>query len=136
MASTANRSNPQDPEFRDFGQIALKADGADGYIRLDWFTPDGLPNWGDGRLFLLGTEGTIELRKYVDAGVSDRTDTLILVNGERCDKIDAAEAGLPYFARLVDDIRNRTETAMPQAHPFRVMELAIQAQTMADTSGT
>lgn len=136
MASTANRGTPQDPAFRDFGQIALKSDGADGYIRLDWFTPDGLPTWGDGRLFLLGTEGTIELRKYVDAGVSEQTDTLILVNGERCDKIDAADTGLPYFARLVDDIRNRTETAMPQPHPFRVMELAITAQTLADTAGS
>ena len=134
LASTANRANPGDPAFRDFGQVALKAPGVDGYVRLDWFTPDGLPTWGDGRLFLLGTEGTIELRKYVDAGRSDRSDTLILTNGTRCETIDAREAGLPYFARLIDDIRNRTETAMPQEHPFNVMELAIRAQAMADAA--
>lgn len=132
LATTANRDNPQDPDFRDFGQIALTADGVDGYIRLDWFTPDGLPTWGDGRLFLLGTEGTIELRKYVDPGRSERTDTLILTNGTRCETIDASRAGLPYFPRLIADIRDRTETAMPQAHAFAVMELAIRAQLMAD----
>ena len=37
-----------------------------GTMRLDWFTPDGLPDWGDGRLFLVGTEGTLELRKNLD----------------------------------------------------------------------
>ncbi|MEM8729604.1 MAG: Gfo/Idh/MocA family oxidoreductase [Pseudomonadota bacterium] len=134
MASTANHANPEDPGFRDFGQMALKADGVDGYVRLDWFTPDGLPTWGDGRLFLLGTEGTIELRKYVDAGRSEQTDTLILTNASRCETIDARDAGLPYFARLVADIQNRTETAMPQAHAFTVMQLAIEAQAMADRS--
>lgn len=133
MATTANRAAPDTPDFRDFGQIALQADGADGYIRLDWFTPDGLPTWGDGRLFLLGTEGTIELRKYVDAGQSEQSDTLVLTNGTTCEKIDARAAGVPFFARLVADIRDRTETAMPQSHPFRVMELAIQAQQMADS---
>ena len=134
MASTANRGTPQDPLFRDFGQMALSTGDVDGYVRLDWFTPDGLPTWGDGRLFLLGTEGTIELRKYVDAGRSDRSDTLILTNGTRCETIDASDAGLPYFARLVADLRDRTETAMPQAHAFKVMELAITAQAMADAA--
>ena len=33
-------------------------DNATGYVRVDWFTPDGLPTWGDGRLIILGTEGT------------------------------------------------------------------------------
>ena len=134
MASTANRGNPLDPLFRDFGQMALSTGDVDGYVRLDWFTPDGLPTWGDGRLFLLGTEGTIELRKYVDAGRSERTDTLILTNGTRCETIDASDAGLPYFTRLVADLRDRTETAMPQAHAFKVMELAITAQAMADAA--
>ena len=49
-----------------------------GYIRVDWFTPDGLPTWGDGRLFLLGTEGFIELRKYIDIAGRPGTDHLFL----------------------------------------------------------
>ena len=68
MASVGNFANPGDPGLQDFGQIALTAPEGEGYIRVDWYTPDALPTWGDGRLVLLGTEGTIELRKYVDIG--------------------------------------------------------------------
>ncbi len=128
----ANYANPKDPGLQDFGELNLRSENGTGYIRVDWFTPDALPNWGDGRLTILGTEGYIELRKYVDVGGASGTDHLILVNGETCQKIDAADAGLPYFARLADDIRNRTETAMTQTHCFTVMELALHAQEMAE----
>lgn len=133
MARVANHANPDDPGLQDFGEVALVApDGASGYIRVDWYTPDALPNWGDGRLTILGTEGYIELRKYVDVGHAG-TDHVILVNGTRCERIQAEDAGLPYFARLAANIRDRTETAMSQAHCFTVMELALQAQAMAET---
>ncbi|WP_171205491.1 Gfo/Idh/MocA family protein [Ruegeria sp. HKCCA0235A] len=131
-AYVANCANPQDPGLQDFGEVNLRSENGTGYIRVDWFTPDALPNWGDGRLTILGTEGYIELRKYVDVGGVPGTDHLILVNGETCQKIDASDAGLPYFARLADDIRNRTETAMSQTHCFTVMELALYAQEMAE----
>ena len=131
LASVANYANPDDPGLQDFGEIALRSDRGHGYIRVDWYTPDALPTWGDGRLTILGTEGYIELRKYVDVGC-EGTDHLVLVNGTRCEKIDASGAGLPYFARLIDDIRNRTETAMTQAHVFKVCELALTAQAMAE----
>ncbi|MEM6595121.1 MAG: Gfo/Idh/MocA family oxidoreductase [Pseudomonadota bacterium] len=132
LSSIGNFGNPDRPELQDFGQIALESEQGLGYIRVDWFTPDALPNWGDGRLMLLGTEGTIELRKYVDVGGAEGTDHLFLVNGDRCERMDCADAGLPYFARLAADIRDRSETAMPQAHAFKVMELAITAQKMAE----
>ena len=131
MASVGNYANPRDPGLQDFGQVALRSDRGHAYIRVDWYTPDALPTWGDGRLTILGTEGYIELRKYVDVG-SEGTDHLILVNGTRCEKIDASGAGLPYFGRLIADIRDRTETAMPQAHAFTVCELALKAQAMAE----
>ena len=132
MAHVANHANPADPGLQDFGEVALRSDTASGYIRVDWYTPDALPNWGDGRLTLLGTDGYIELRKYVDVGGREGTDSLILVNGSRCETLDARDAGLPYFERLMHDIAHRTETAMTQAHCFRVMELALQAQAMAE----
>ena len=136
LASVGNFANPDDPGLQAFGEIALRAPEGHGYIRVDWYTPDALPTWGDGRLTILGTEGYIELRKYVDVGGADGTDHLILVNGTRCEKIDASDAGLPYCARLAADIRDRTETAMPQEHAFKVCELALQAQAMAeDTHG-
>lgn len=131
-AFTANYANPQDPDVQDFGEIGLQSAHGTGYIRVDWYTPDALPTWGDGRLTILGTEGYLELRKYVDVGGDAGTDHLILVNGKRCEKIDASDAGLPYFSRLASDIANRTETAMTQEHCFTVMELALTAQQMAE----
>jgi predicted dehydrogenase len=135
LACVGNFANPGDPGLQDFGEIALRSDRGHGYIRVDWYTPDALPNWGDGRLTILGTDGYIELRKYVDVGGRAGTDHLVLVNGTRCEMIEARDAGLPYFRQLMHDIRDRTETAMPQAHAFTVMELALTAQAMAEGRG-
>ncbi|MBC6436609.1 MAG: Gfo/Idh/MocA family oxidoreductase [Rhodobacteraceae bacterium] len=132
LASVANYANADSPGLQDFGEVALRSDQGHGYIRVDWYTPDALPNWGDGRLMILGTQGYIELRKYVDVGGRGGTDHLVLVNGSRCENIDASGAGMPYFTRLMADIRDRTETAMPQAHAFKVMELSLRAQAMAE----
>jgi predicted dehydrogenase len=132
MAHVANHANPDTPGLQDFGEVALRSNNASGYIRVDWYTPDALPNWGDGRLTLLGTEGYIELRKYVDVGGRAGTDSLVLVNGSRCETIDARDAGLPYFDRFAHDIAHRTETAMTQSHCFKVMELALTAQQLAE----
>ncbi len=131
FACAGNLAHPEWPRFEDFGEIVLKAAGARGYIRVDWFTPAALPNWGDGRLFVTGTKGTIELRKYVDVAGRPGTDHLFLVNGSRCEHIDASGEDLPYFRDLVADIRDRTETACPQARTFKVCELAIHAQRLA-----
>lgn len=132
MAAVGNYANPQDPGLQDFGELSLRSEQGHGYIRVDWYTPDALPTWGDGRLTILGTEGYIELRKYVDVARSDAVDNLYLVNRTRCEHIDCRGAGYPYFGQLVDDIRHRSETAMPQSHCFKVMELALKAQTIAD----
>ncbi|MCV3270274.1 Gfo/Idh/MocA family protein [Roseobacter sinensis] len=133
-AMVANHANPKDPGLQDFGEIGLRSAQASGTIRVDWYTPDALPTWGDGRLTILGTEGYIELRKYVDVGGAESTDHLILVNGKTCQKVDARDAGLPYFRRLSDDIAHRTETAMTQEHCFTVMELALTAQARAEAA--
>lgn len=135
-ASIGNYANPDKPDLQDFGEFVIKSDNGHGYVRLDWYTPDALPTWGDGRLTILGTQGYIELRKYVDVATSEETDTLILVNGDRCEKIDAKDAGTPYFANLLNDIKNRTDTAMPQEHAYKTMELAIKAQAIADEKQT
>lgn len=134
-SSVGNFANPSDPGLQDFGEVLLRSDKGQGYIRVDWYTPDALPNWGDGRLTILGTEGTIELRKYVDVAGREGTDHLYLVNGTRCEHIDCRQVPLTYFRALTDDIRNRTETAMPQAHCFKVMELALTAQAQAARLG-
>lgn len=131
-AFVTNYAAPDDPGLQDFGEVSLRSENGSGYIRVDWFTPDALPTWGDGRLTILGTKGYIELRKYVDVDGASGTDHVILVNDTRCEKLNAQDAGLPYFDALAEDIRMRTETAMTQAHCFTVMELALKAQQRAE----
>lgn len=130
-AATANRTLSDVPAFEDFGEILLRSDKASGFIRVDWLTPDGLPTWGDGRLFLLGTEGYIELRKYVDIGGRQGTDHLFISNRDGTCHIDASSEPLTYFRRFQDDVRYRTATAMPDGHALNVMRLAIEAQVRA-----
>ncbi len=132
-ALVENTTRPEYPGFQDYGEITLRGDGGHGYIRVDWFTPDGLGTWGDGRLFLLGTDGTIEIRKYVDLGQEARTDTLYLVNGGEHRRIDCADHPLPYFDRLIADVVDRTETAVSFEHTIRTMELALSAQRRAES---
>lgn len=132
-ALAENTTMPSQPGFQDYGEITLRGDRGHGFIRVDWFTPNGLPTWGDGRLFVLGTEGSIELRKYTDIGRPHKTDTLILVNGSQNTLIDCQNEPLPYFPNLIADVRNRSETAVSQDHTFLVTELAIRAQTLAES---
>ena len=131
-ALVENTTLPDQPGFQDFGEMVLRSPRGHGYVRVDWFTPDGLPTWGDGRLFIQGTDGYIELRKYTDIGQPHVTDSLYLVNGEENIRIDARDAGLPYFPRLIADVQDRTETAMRQSHAFATMDLAIRAQMQAE----
>jgi predicted dehydrogenase len=135
VASTAeNRATPESPRFQDFGEILLRRGPVSGYIRVDWFTPDGLATWGDGRLFVLGTEGTIELRKYVDIAGRPGKDHLFLVDRTGTRHFDCSGEPLTFFRAFLDDVRNRTETAMPQSHVFTVSRLALEAQTRARSS--
>jgi predicted dehydrogenase len=131
-SQVANYKFPQFPELEDFGEMLLRGDGGTGYIRVDWYTPDGLPTWGDGRLTILGTEGYIELRKYVDIAGKSGGDHLFWVNQKEIQYIDCANVELPYGARLIDDILQRTETAMSQAHCFLASELALKAEAAAE----
>ncbi len=135
-ARARNVAHPDDPGLEDFGEMLLASDHASGYVRVDWFTPDGLETWGDGRLTIVGTEGYMELRKYVDIAGRPGTDHLFLVDGTGTRYIDCRDATLPYYANLRRDVFERTETAMPQAHCFRVCALALEAQALADRSRT
>lgn len=131
-ATVANRANPENSQMQDFGEMLLQASNATGYIRVDWFTPDGLPTWGDGRLFIVGTEGSIEVRKFVDIGGTPGIDHLILVDHKGVQRIDCSSVRLPYGDDLIHDILTRDETAMPQARCFKAMELALTAQAIAE----
>jgi predicted dehydrogenase len=130
-SAVGNYGLPDYPAFEDFGEILLRSDNANGYIRNDWFTPDGLSTWGDGRLFVLGTRGYIEARKYVDIAGRPGTDHVFVVDGAGTRHIDASGEPLTYFRNFLADVRDRTETAMPQAHCFAVTRIALEAQRVA-----
>ncbi len=132
FAKVANKANPQTPGLQDSGDIHLSTKGVDGFIRVDWFTPDGLSSWGDGRLFITGTEGAIEIRKNVDVAGRDGANHLFLTDRIGMHYLDCSEVPLPYGPQLLSDIRNRTETAMPQARCFAAMEIALKAQQFAE----
>jgi len=128
----ANTNHPQYPKFEDFGDVMLNGNGGMGYIRVDWFTPDGLASWGDGKLTILGTDGFIEIRKNVDiASGHAGGNHLYLVDQKETKYIDCNKEPLPFGGLFVDDVVNRTETAMPQEHCFLATELALKAQKNA-----
>jgi predicted dehydrogenase len=131
-ARTANVAHASDDAFEDFGELVLASGRASGYVRVDWFTPDGLPTWGDGRLFITGTTGSIELRKYVDIAGRPGKDHLFVVDAKGVRYVDCSDAALPYYANLRRDIAQRTETAMTHVHCYKVCELALEAQALAD----
>jgi predicted dehydrogenase len=130
-SQTGNVHHPEYPNFEDFGDMMLKGNGGTGYVRVDWFTPNALKVFGDGRLTILGTEGYIELRKYVDIANREKGGNLYLVNHKEVSYIDCENVILPFGEQFVNDIVNRTETAMTQAHCFLAMELAIKAEKFA-----
>lgn len=129
----ANYNHPDYPELDDFGDATLVADnGATGYFRVDWFTPDGLSTWGDGRTFILGTEGYIELRKYVDLARSTEENHVFWANGEGEHYFNATgQTGFPFFGQLILDCIHRTENAMTQEHALKAAELCVRAQLQA-----
>ncbi|MDR1324933.1 MAG: Gfo/Idh/MocA family oxidoreductase [Treponema sp.] len=130
----ANYAHPQYPELDDFGDATLVGDnGATHYFRVDWFTPDGLQNWGDGRSFILGTEGFIEQRKYMQLGQKGSGGGhLYLANGKEETYYHVeGKVGYPYFGQLILDCLNRTENAMTQDHCFKAAELCVRAQIQA-----
>ncbi|WP_342372035.1 Gfo/Idh/MocA family oxidoreductase [Propioniciclava soli] len=134
-STVANYAHPDDPAFQDFGDVVLRNDHATGYVRVDWFTPEGLPTWGDGRLFILGTQGYIELRKYVDIAGREGTNHLFVADADGVHHESCDDLPVTYYRQFLDDVRDRTETACPQEHTFEVMRLALQAQADAVRQG-
>ncbi len=130
-SQVGNVAHPQYPAFEDFGDVMLRGNGGAGYIRVDWFTPDGLNTWGDGRLTILGTEGYIEVRKNTDIANHEGANHLYIVNNKETQYMNCNNVELPYGKLLVDDVLNRTETAMTQRHCFYATELALKAQKAA-----
>jgi predicted dehydrogenase len=130
-SQVANVNHPQKPNFQDFGDMVLRGNKGFGYVRLDWFTPDGLGTWGDGRLFILGTEGYIEARKYIDVARSKQGNNLFVVDNKEARFIDCNNLTLPFGPQFVSDVVNRTHTAQDQTQALLAAELVVRAQMKA-----
>lgn len=130
-SQVANVAHPDHPHFQDFGDMMLQGNGGAGYVRVDWFTPNGLSVWGDGRLFILGTEGYIELRKYIDVAGRPKGNHLFIVDQKQTRYIDCNNVELPFGPQFVADIVNRTHTAQNQEQALLAAELVLKAQKNA-----
>lgn len=131
FSQTGNFNTTAYSAYQDFGDMSVRSPHATGYIRIDWFTPDGLDTWGDGRTFILGTDGYIEMRKYIDIAGREGGNHLFLVNQQETRYYNCSQVHMPYGEQLVADVVNRTETAMTQEHCFLATELALNAQKKA-----
>jgi predicted dehydrogenase len=127
----ANVRHPKHPRFQDFGDMVLRGNRGFGYVRLDWFTPDGVGTWGDGRLFILGTDGYMEVRKYTNIAVSHQGNNLFVVDSKQARSIDCNAMPLPFGPQFVADIVNRTHTAQNQDEALLAAELVLKAQKNA-----
>jgi predicted dehydrogenase len=130
-SQVGNVAHKDHPQFQDFGDMTLVGDGGAGYIRVDWFTPEGLGTWGDGRLFILGTEGYIELRKYADPAGRKGGDHLFLVDRKAALYMDCSQVALPFGPQFVADVVERTQIAQDQDEALLAAELVLTAQTQA-----
>lgn len=130
-SQVANVRHPNRPRFQDFGDMVLRGDKGFGYVRLDWFTPDGLGTWGDGRLFILGTNGYIEIRKYTNVGVSHQGNNLFIVDAKQARYIDCNQMPLPFGPQFVADLVNRTHNAQDPEECLLAAQLVIEAQNKA-----
>ena len=135
-AQIGNLAHPETPELEDFGDAMVRGNGGSGYFRLDWFTPGGLQVFGDGRLTILGTEGFIEVRKNVDLAGRAGPGHVFLVDQRSTQYFDCSAVEMPFARQLLDDVRDRTETAMSQAHAFLAAELALRCELQAQRIST
>jgi hypothetical protein len=103
-----------------------------GYIRVDWFTPDGLDTWGDGRLFILGSEGYIEVRKYTNVASGLKGGNhLYIVDRKQARYIDCNKVPLPFGSQFVRDVVERTDVAQNPEQALLATELVLTAQKIA-----
>jgi len=130
-SQVANRAHPEHPGFEDFGSLLVRGNGATGYARVDWYTPDGLGTWGDGRLTVLGTDGTLEVRKNVDPAGRPGGDHLVLVDGRETRHIDCSRDPLAFGPRLLAEVVRERSEVLPQDQTFLAQELALEAQAKA-----
>lgn len=132
-----NFATPQHPTFQDFGDAWFEGDGGTaGYVRVDWFTPDALPTWGDIRQMLVGSEGTLEIRNTVNIGSADPKPVLLLATRSTApEAVDVTRVDVAWAPRLVADIRDGVNRLMPHEETFDALRAVLSMQQQAERAG-
>ena len=121
-----------DAQFKWYRTQEYYDSGASCFFKVDWFTPDGMGAWGDGRTFVTGTDGCIEIRKYIDVGRSPDADHVYFTDAEGEHLIEAhGKYGFPYFGNIILDCINNTDFAIEPEKTLEAMRIAIEASNKA-----
>ena len=135
-ARVGNVAHPEKARFQDIGDVLLRdPSGAMGYLRVDWLTPAGLGAYGDGRTLIVGTEGTLELRRDIDPAGRGEGHHIFLTDREGTRYVPADDVELPFALMMLEDLDRLTEAAMTTEHALRVTELSLDAQALAYEQG-
>ena len=130
-AQVGNVSVPRHPDMQDIGQMVVSGGGAIGTHRVDYLSPKGLKTWGDGRLMIVGTDGTLEVRTNVDVAGRKGKEHLIAVDAKGTRRIDCTKAKVDWAKRLVADVVDGSDTFVNQDHVRAVCDLTLRAQAAA-----
>ena len=118
-SQVGNTHHPQYPELEDFGDVMLRGDRGAGYIRVDWFTRRARPGATAGSRSAR-TGSSRSARASTSAALGRVAPTSSWTEGG---PLRGCADTFELRSAARDGVINRTETAMPQAHCFRAMEL-------------
>jgi predicted dehydrogenase len=140
-ATVANVATPEHPAFRDLGRMSLRHSTDGGRVvvsdhHVDWLSPSGLGTWGDVRLVVHGTAGTMEVRANIDPAGEPGAEHLIAVDDGPPRRVDTSGVALDWAERLVADVAEGTDTLVPHDHTVAACRITLAAQAMAEAHGT
>jgi predicted dehydrogenase len=135
-AAVGNVATPTHPDFQDIGSLTLVAAGAQGDHEVDLLSPAGLGTWGDVRLAVVGTTGTLEVRANIDVAGDEGAEHLIHVDAEGARRVDVSTVPIDWAEQLLADLSDGGERLMSQAHAVAVCDLTLRAQATAVPWGT
>ncbi len=123
-------------EFDDFGDVMVTAEnGITGYFRADWFTPEKSPVWGDVRGLIVGTRGTIEIRRIINLGAVDTPASgpcMILTNDQSGPtRIPAGNQPLAWPQHIASSLRTGKNQLNDPEMVLHVIETTLRMQCQA-----
>lgn len=139
LAATVANVAASPPSFQDLGRMSLRHTTNAGHVVLsdhhvDWLSPAGLGTWGDVRLTLTGTAGSIEVRSNIDVAGAPGGEHLILVDSDSARRVDCSGVAIDWAERLRADIDLGTDSFLDHDHTVAACRLALAAQAHAEAA--